>query len=739
MSETRHRGLWGATAIGVGAIVGGGIMVLAGAAFSSTGPGAVLAIAFNGVVAFLTAMSFAEMSSAFPETGGAYVFAKKVLSVRAAFAVGWVLWFAYIVAGALYALGFATYGSTLLQALATEVFGAGDFSFLTARGTVLLLSVGATAAYALAALRSRKGGGHWATVGKVLVFLVLIGAGAFAFAKQPLLETTEALSPLFPGGVAGLLSAMGFTFIALQGFDLIAAVGGEVKHPERNIPRAMFLSLGAALLIYIPLLFLMATVGVQSGEHIHELAEHHPDTVFAVAAKHYMGETGFWLVLVAAVLSTLSALQACILAASRVSLSMADDRTLPWVVGIRHKRYGTPLMATYLSVLTLLAIVLMMHDLAAAGAASSLIFLLAFALAHYTSILARKRVTPVRKCYRTPLFPLVPVVGGVSCFCLACYQAIAVPQAGAIVLIWLGLGVALYFALFAGRAEVMDARAEAQDPELVRLRGRSPLVLVPIANPDSAAPLVGVASALAPTQVGRVLLLSVLSTPLRQGESVPPQDLRRTAALLDKALERALSAGYRPEGLITIADKPWPEIIRVANVHNCQIVLMGLTYFDREQSSKQFEELVSALDCHVTLLRAPEGWDLDKVKTILVPVGGLGAHDELRARLLGAILRMGKRTINFLRVVPEKTTPARLRVIERELKRFADEEAAGANVAEVLRSDDAARLIRERAMQHDLVILGVQKPDANHKIFSQLVLEVASQTHAATLLISRGS
>ena len=103
--ETRRLGPIQATGVGVGAIVGGGILVLAGAAFQATGPSAILAFALNGVVAVITALSFAEMSSMFPESGGAYTFAKKVLTVRAAFVVGWVLWFAYIVAGVLYALG----------------------------------------------------------------------------------------------------------------------------------------------------------------------------------------------------------------------------------------------------------------------------------------------------------------------------------------------------------------------------------------------------------------------------------------------------------------------------------------------------------------------------------------------------------------------------------------------------------------------------------------------------------
>ena len=95
----------------MGAIVGGGILVLAGAAFRETGPSALVAFALNGLIALMTALSFAEMSSMFPESGGAYTFAKKVLTVRAAFGVGWVLWFAYIVAGVLYALGFAVFAA----------------------------------------------------------------------------------------------------------------------------------------------------------------------------------------------------------------------------------------------------------------------------------------------------------------------------------------------------------------------------------------------------------------------------------------------------------------------------------------------------------------------------------------------------------------------------------------------------------------------------------------------------
>ncbi|NIV39396.1 MAG: amino acid permease, partial [Anaerolineae bacterium] len=91
-------GLFGATLIGVGAIVGGGILALAGVAFAAAGPGAIVAFLLNGVIALLTALTFAELSSAFPQSGGSYTFAKKVFSVRSGFTLGWVVWFASIVA-----------------------------------------------------------------------------------------------------------------------------------------------------------------------------------------------------------------------------------------------------------------------------------------------------------------------------------------------------------------------------------------------------------------------------------------------------------------------------------------------------------------------------------------------------------------------------------------------------------------------------------------------------------------
>ena len=163
--EGRHLGLTAATGVGVGAIVGGGILVLAGAAFRETGPSTILAFAVNGIVALMTALSFAEMSSMFPESGGAYTFAKKVLTVRAAFGVGWVLWFAYIVAGVLYALGFAEY-AVLAVGDALKASSGSAPEWLNRRATLSILAVGATVMYSILLVRKSEGGGQLETIGK---------------------------------------------------------------------------------------------------------------------------------------------------------------------------------------------------------------------------------------------------------------------------------------------------------------------------------------------------------------------------------------------------------------------------------------------------------------------------------------------------------------------------------------------------------------------------------------------
>jgi len=735
-ADGRRIGLLGATMVGVGAIVGGGIFVLGGVAFEATGPSAIVAFALNGVIAVLTALSFAEMASAFPESGGAYTFAKKVLTVRAAFGVGWVLWFAYIVAGVLYALGFAEYATAIIREVIVAA-GAEVPVWLEGRIVILGFAVLATGFYTLAMIRKGSGGGQFETVGKVVIFALLIGIGIWAIARAPSGTVAQTTQPFFVHGFGGLVSAMGFTFIALQGFDLIAAVGGEVKSPERTIPRAMLLSLGIGLIVYLPLLFIVTTVGVSAGTDIASMSRESAATLMADAARNFGGPVGYWMVMVAAVLSTLSALAANVLAASRVALTMARDRTLPRVLATLHAKRGTPIIAIYASVLALVGILLMVPDIATAGAAASLIFLLAFALAHMTSFLARKRAY-IEGAFRTPWFPLVQVIGGGACVTLALFQAVVVPSAAAIVAIWLGLGGILYMSLFAKSAQAVDASAEAADPQLSRLRGRSPLVLVPIANPASAAGLVTVANALAPRVVGRVVLLNVMRPPDPASliASETPGVLEDSQNVVREALTAALVSGHQPETLVTIAKDPWAEIARVVRVRKCESLLLGIASLDEQKHVERLESLLREVECDVVVMRGRPRWTLSATTRIVVAVRPGAPHDDLRARLLGSLRRTRERPVHFVRVLPANTSESARQAAERELNVFADEETPGAPTAEIILSDDLIGAIADCAAEGELLILGLTHHRTT-RLVGEHALKITPRTAAVTLLISR--
>lgn len=726
-------GLVGATGIGVGAIVGGGILALSGTAFALTGAGAVLAFALNGVIAILTALSFAELATAFPQSGGPYAFAKRVVSVGAAFGVGWIVWFASIVAAALYASGFAAFA--LEGARSLFGLGAVDPRIQTVLAVAATLGCGAILA------RRASGGGNAVNIGKVVVFGLLILGGVWAWIDDP--PQTARFSPMLPGGGLGLLQAMGATFIALQGFDLVAAVAGEIDQPRRTLPRAMLLSLAIALVVYLPLLVVITAVGVADGGSIQADAAARPDTIVAVAVERYLGVAGYWLVVVAGLLSMLSALVANLFAAARIAQAMGRDRALPPRLRAVHPVRGTPHVAVWVTAaigaLTLLGV----SDVTAAGAASSLIFLIAFALAHLLCVVTRSR-KPDHPGFRVPLWPWLPLFGAAVCGGLALYQAWAVPSAGAVMGVWLLAGAAAYLLSFGRRARVFDAAAESNDPDLLELRGRSPLVLVPVANPNNAATLARVAADVAPPRVGRILLFTVLR---------PPRDFADTDRSLEQALDDAartmraglgetLPVGLRCEGLTTVGADPWDEIRKAAHTHRCATVLMGLSDLDSGAARKRIEQLANQIDSNLVLLRAPPGFRPRRVRRILVPIGGKGVHNALRARLIAGMHRDSEAGVEvvYLLVVPAATplpVAEQFQRVHRELVR--DEARRVPRTVEVMRSDEVIGAIAEAADRCDLLVLGLAQIGRGERVIGRISGPIIARTRCPVMLVSARS
>ncbi|GAB6164081.1 amino acid permease [Thermostilla marina] len=730
----RKIGLVGATSIGVGAIVGGGILALAGTCFAATGPSAALVFLANGLIAYLTAMSFAELATGFPRSGGTYVFAKTVLSVEAAFLVGWVVWFASITAAALYAIGFAQFFFDLLRHLGW--FGAAGP--LGRYWTFKLFALAAVLVYTLRLSRqSGAGGAVIENILKVLFFGAIIIAGLWAVLTGTPRPVDEAFTPFFAEGAEGFFAAMGYTFIAMQGFDLISAASGEIRRPRRNIPLAMFLSLAIALAIYVPLMLLVPLVGVPPGETLIDLCRADPEGIIPTAVEQFTGRAGFWLVMIAGILAMLSALGANLFAASRIAVAMATDRTMPRFLSRHHPESKTPYVAVAATSLLAVIVVLVLPDVATAGAAAGLIFLLCFTLVHGIAILARRRALRT-DTFRTPLFPLVPVLGIAACFPLAMFQGVVVPRAGVLTALWMMAGGFVFMALFARPARVVDARAAAVDPELTRLRGRSPLVLVPVANPQRAPALVRVADALSPPEIGRVLLLTVA---LARKREITPEECRsaleRSQSVLSEALAAAVRFGRFPEALTTLGESPWREIGRVARAHRCEAVLLGFSELGDEDLTPPVDQFIRTAACDVVVLRAPGDWDPRTVRRVVVPVAGARLHDRLRARLLGSLLRTGLQQVTYLRVVPPQMPPAARNRARRVLTEIVEDEAGEIGTGRIVVAEDVADALVDAIAEHDLVIIGTQRVSRREKAVGRLTLALARRTTTPMLLISQ--
>jgi hypothetical protein len=416
---------------------------------------------------------------------------------------------------------------------------------------------------------------------------------------------------------------------------------------------------------------------------------------------------------------------------------MGRDRTLDPAMGRVDPRSETPRRSIWVTSGIVATIVLLVPDVPTAGAASSLIFLVTFAIAHLISILLRSRVGPAVLPFRVPAFPLVPMAGGIACVGLAFFQGVSVPLAGVITVMWLFAGAGLYAFRFAGRARTFDASSEAVDPRLVKYRGRSPLVLLPVDDVSSAASLAAVASALCPPDVGRVLLLSAVKPPAEWRSRELPPGLVEMSDVLRETVNETFASGLSPEAMLTVAPNHWNEIARVARLHRCESILLGFRSMTEQAREPGFNELVSEAQSDVILLRMPPGWRFLETKRILIPIGGRGMHSPLRARLLGSLRRQADPQASYVCLLPRAVKRDEYRRARALVRIRAEDEMGGKATTEVEYCDDPAGEIVRRAAEHDLVILGLQQTKNRRRAISDFTLRVAEETACAILVLGQ--
>ncbi len=735
----RDLGLFDATMIGVGAMIGAGIFVLTGIAAGVSGPASILAFALNGAVTLLTAFAYAELASAIPRAGGGYSYVRMAFPGAVGFTAGWMLWFAYTVACSLYALGFAGYFWEFFLKYMPG-FAQGAMGLVGEHAAVLLVTLIVGAFFVRLNVRGTEVTGfaeNVLTVSKLIVLAIFVFYGLKRVAAEPA-AAAESFNPFFPLGAGGVLVAMGLTFIAFEGYDLIATVAEEIREPEKNIPRATFIALAITITMYLLILF-VSLGAVDAGDTPSwQFLGKYKETAIVRAAEDFMPAFGVAVIVFGGLLSTMSALNATVMAASRVAFSMARDAWLPDPVAKIDPQRRTPRVAIIATGAILLVMALTL-PIETVGSAASLIFLLTFALVNLSVIVLRRKAPEIERRYKVPFYPYVPILGiGLNVF-LALYQFKFQPLAWFVTAGWIVLGLLIYFAW-------AEKQAVHETPQVLvpgeRARERAPRagysVLVPVANPDNVGRLLDTACPIARAHDGRVIVLAVVNVPRQLPIHEGLRFVHHKERLFRVAREHASSYGVHCDCEVIVAHHIYDGILSAARRLRPDLLLMGWKGYTNTRErifGEVSDHVIRHASCDLMLLKIGRESERHRV---LLPTAG-GPHARLAAEFLGILAQTERMTVTVCYVVPpdasrEERDQADV-WIEKTLERFAD----GGGVAKLLiESSSVAGGISKASKDYDLVVLGAAKePLFRRVLVGDIAAKVVRYSPASVMLVKR--
>jgi amino acid transporter len=422
--DKRAMGTWSVVAIGVGGMVGGGIFAVLGLAVQLAHGGTPVAFALAGVVALLTAYAYAKLSVAYPSRGGTVTFLDRAFgSGMLTGSLNVLLWLSYIVMLSLYALAFGSYGATFLP---TEWQDAG-------RHALISLAVLAITGLNLRSAAFIGRAETWIVALKIAILLLFVATGVAGIQAANVAPSswTQPLQ-LVAGGM--------IIFLAYEGFELIANAAQDVRDVARTIPRALYIAVAGVIALYV--LVALVTVGNLPVDQIVAAK----DYALAEAAKPFLGQGGFTLIAIAAMLSTASAINATFYGAARLSYTIATDGQLPKI--LERQVWGEPVEGLFITaVLTLL--VANFLDLTSISTLGSAGFLLIFAAVNAAN---------VRRSRETGSRAWISVVGGLACVAalgaLVWQTASDTPGKLWVLAILVGLAVAIEGAYRLGEREI---------------------------------------------------------------------------------------------------------------------------------------------------------------------------------------------------------------------------------------------------------------------------------------------
>lgn len=341
----------GAISLGVGSIVGAGIFALMGVAAAKAGSAVWMSFLAAGIIALLTGHSFAQLGIRYPSRGGTVEYLVQ------AYGPGWfsgacaiLFYIACLIGMAMIALSFGKFAASLVGI--TEDLPL--WERILASGLIVGISL-------LKLLGSRSAN----IAGRVIVITNLMLVAGFAVALSPHIQGERLSIETWPAAVP-ILGSLALTFFAFTGFEVISNTADRMEHPARDLPRAMYATIGIVIVLYVGLA--LSVTGVVSEE---QLISSGP-TLFAVAARAIFGEIGYTLLLLSAVISSVTCINGGLFGITSTTFTLAERGQLPPRF-MREIGASTRGMTISAALAVLLLNLFTLETVASLGAATSLL------------------------------------------------------------------------------------------------------------------------------------------------------------------------------------------------------------------------------------------------------------------------------------------------------------------------------------------------------------------------------
>jgi nucleotide-binding universal stress UspA family protein len=391
--------------------------------------------------------------------------------------------------------------------------------------------------------------------------------------QNPITSTDSFPPGPLPFGILGVFYAMGLTFVAFEGYEIIAQSGEELVNPQRNLPRAIFVSIGISVIIYLLVAFVaLGALNQNTGmPNWLFLSQEGEKAMIRTAESIIPLGIGAFLMIFGGLASTTSALNATIYSSSRVSFAMGRGGDLPNIFGTLHLKNRTPHIAIYTSgaLIILFAALLPIQDVASGA---SLTFLILFSLVNVSLAKLRNTQPDLKRPFKVPLVPYLPIISIIIQALLALVLFNISWVAWASVFSWVSLGVVVYFRTGKRIEEELFADTILLEETIAE---RKFSLLLPVAEIAEARQLARIAAGISQQNEGEIFALHVVRVPPQLSLGDGRAFLKHSRPLLEEVISIGQEYDVPVRTQLRLGRNISWSIMNAAQDRNASLILLG--------------------------------------------------------------------------------------------------------------------------------------------------------------------